>query len=760
MGYRGNMDLVLAIGILLLLVSMCLFQYSILFSIVVLMISFILIKPHRLLEELLLGTRIVLPTTRGRTFFLVERRRGARREYWYGAYLELTDVHYGVPDLDIRTFIGRARTVLEGVMFDPNANYAFIVKRRGEKTRVFLQAIVKDLEKRNLKPRMQNLLTSILKHLKSHGVEARLAKVEEIDEVLKFEEVGITRRAFIIILLIGILSLIGLRTNLILHGSTTVIAPDMLLIYALVSILPSAFSRTPHYKIISPLKILLSNEAVYTIPTPYDVYNASKWVHQVFNTSGDFTLILKLRPAPQAVLDAIESKAYKLYEWGQAFDKLKTITRSKRYYTIAERRFKSKERLYIGKAVLISPERAILDQLTEIMQQLNMRFGSTLIKSYVEDIMYGYSSNPKSRDESLFYTYDLIPLSPLTIIPPKEVIGGIVLGEDEYGREVYIDFTKLPNFHGIILGSTGSGKSTLARSLILDLQEQGINSLIIDPLGEYCKLMELIGGIVLDMSTNIIDPLELHGLKPESRAESIAWACSLIFGLMPVQRDILKETIIKMYERREYFTLKEVLEELEKDYGTEVRDLVARIKTAFSLFSSPNTSISEILSELKPITLVYKSPDGTILSEEVSKFVTWMVLDQIYSYMMKEGIVHRPKIAVFIDEGHRLLRLPGEQSIIVRLYRETRKFGFSIITITQVPTDIPTILYELAGFIVVLTGPERYVRSLMSVLRIPEDVAEWLAFNSIGCGAVIRYGDPRPRCVKLRIREEALKTSR
>ena len=75
------------------------------------------------------------------------------------------------------------------------------------------------------------------------------------------------------------------------------------------------------------------------------------------------------------------------------------------------------------------------------------------------------------------------------------------------------------------------------------------------------------------------------------------------------------------------------------------------------------------------------------------------------------------------------------------------------------PTDIPTILYELAGFIVVLTGSERYVRSLMSVLRIPDDVAEWLAFNSIGCGAVIRYGDPRPRCVKLRVREEALRTS-
>jgi|GEM_PF-821898 len=754
------MDIILAIGIVLLITSIGIYQYSPPFSILSLILSFIFIKPYRVLEELLLGTHVILPTTKGRTFFLVERRRGARREYWYGAYLEFKDVHYGVSDLDAKTFIGRARAILEGIMFDPNANYTFIIKRRNGRTRVFLQVIVKDVEKRNLKPRMQSLLTSILKHLRSHGVEAELVEVEEVGEIVKFKKRGVHGQLLIITMVVGLLVLIGFRINLILHRGYPVTLFDAVFLYALASVLPVAFTRKPHYKIASPLKVLLSNESVYTIPSPYDVYNASRWVHQIFNTSGDFTLTLKLRPAPRAVIDAIESKAYKLYEWGQAFDKLKTITRSKRYYTIAERRFKSKERLYVGKAILLSPEKEVLEQLSEVMQQLNMRFGGILFKSYVGDIVYGYASNPKGKEESLFYTYDLIPLSPLAIVPPEEAVGGIVLGEDEYGRKVYIDFTKLPNFHGIILGSTGSGKSTLARSLILDLQEQGINSLIIDPLGEYGKLMKLMNGIVLDMSVNTIDPLELHGMKPEIRAESIAWACSLIFELTPVQRDLLRETILTYYKAGEPFTLNDVLDTLRALEKPIAQDLIARIGPAFSLFSSPSLSISDVLSELKPMALVYRSPDGTMLSEDVSKFVTWVVLDQIYSYMMREGIVHRPRIAVFIDEGHRLLRLPGEESIIVRLYRETRKFGFSIITITQVPTDIPTILYELAGFIIVLTGPERYVRSLTSVLRMPEDVAEWLSFNSIGCGAVIRYGDPRPRCVRLRVREEAIKTSK
>ncbi|RLG64324.1 hypothetical protein DRN89_02770, partial [archaeon] len=150
------MDIILAIGIVLLITSIGIYQYSPPFSILSLILSFIFIKPYRVLEELLLGTHVILPTTKGRTFFLVERRRGARREYWYGAYLEFKDVHYGVSDLDAKTFIGRARAILEGIMFDPNANYTFIIKRRNGRTRVFLQVIVKDVEKRNLKPRMQS----------------------------------------------------------------------------------------------------------------------------------------------------------------------------------------------------------------------------------------------------------------------------------------------------------------------------------------------------------------------------------------------------------------------------------------------------------------------------------------------------------------------------------------------------------------------------------------------------------------------------
>ncbi|RLE87224.1 MAG: hypothetical protein DRJ49_06730, partial [Thermoprotei archaeon] len=312
--------LTLIVGILLVVLSVPLSLYGIYYSALSLLISFILLKPYRVLRELLLGTHIILPTTRGRTFFLVERRRGARREYWYGAYLEFTDVHYGVSDLDVKSFIGRARAVLEGIMFDPNANYTFIVKRRNGRTRVFLQVLVRDVDRNALKPRMQALLGSILKHLRTHGIEARITSVDEAKSI-RIRKTPKSRRALSITLAIIVLILLFLRLRIIIGqnivaGDTgqSMAISDLWLCYLLASLLPIAFSTGSYYKVVSPHRVLLSNEAIYTTPSPYDVYNASRWVHQIFNTSGDFTLILKLRPAPHPVLDAIESKAYKLYE--------------------------------------------------------------------------------------------------------------------------------------------------------------------------------------------------------------------------------------------------------------------------------------------------------------------------------------------------------------------------------------------------------------------------------------------------------------
>jgi len=747
------------VGVSLLVLAVLVFQFGVLYSGLALLASFILLRPYKILGEILLGSHIILPTARGRTFFLVEKRRGARREYWYGAYLEFTDIHYGVSDLDVKSFISRARAVLEGIMFDPNANYTFIVKRRNGMTRVFLQVLVRDVDRNALKPRMQSLLRGIGKHLKTYGIESRIARIEDVEDLLKVRKIEKSRRLLVVLGLAILGVLIGLRLRLIILMSAPTGLPDLYLLFLFASLLPLVLYKSG-YRVSSPTRVLLSNESVYTIPTPYDVYNSSRWLHSILNTSGDFTLILKLRPAPQVVIDAVESKAYKLYEWGQAFDKLKTITRSKRYYAVAERRFKSRERLYVGKLILSSPDKALLDQLSEVMQQLSMRMGTTFLRSsYLKDIPYGYTSNPGVRHgESLFYTYDLIPLSPIAIIPPREDASGILLGTDEYGRPVHLDFKRLPNFHGIIVGSTGSGKSTLARSLILDLLEHGINSFVIDPHGEYRRVMEIVGGLVLDAINTVIDPLELHGVEPEVRVHSIASACDTIFNLTPIQRDILTETMLKMYRVKGKFTLADVLEELERrSYSREVKDLIARIRPAFTLFSEPNASITSMLDELKPIAFTYKTLEGRRLPLNVARFVTWIVLDQIYSYMEKRGIVNMPRIVVFVDEGHNLLSMGGEDSLIVRLYRETRKFGFSIITITQLPKDIPTSLYELAGFIIALTGDEKYVRSLSATLNLPEDIAEHIAFKGVGHGVVIRYGDPRPRLLTLRVREEAFK---
>ncbi|RLE67179.1 MAG: hypothetical protein DRJ47_00555 [Thermoprotei archaeon] len=348
----------------------------------------------------------------------------------------------------------------------------------------------------------------------------------------------------------------------------------------------------------------------------------------------------------------------------------------------------------------------------------------------------------------LAFSLDLIPFLPTSILPPREEAGGVVLGVDENGREVYLDWRRLPNFHGIIVGSTGSGKSTLAKSLIMDLQEEGIGAVIIDPHGEYKHFVERMGGVVIDMQENAVNPLELYTQKPETRADNLALACSLILGLSGEEEAEIREVFLEVLEKDSEAFPENIFNELDPSTAF-------KLKTLFEGWKKPFVSISTILEELRPIVLVYKSR-GSPMPLRKSRFLTWVLLELVADYMSSKGIRSKPDVIVVLDEAHRMLSLGGEENVLVRCYRETRKFGYGFWVLTQSPTDLPLILYELAGFIILLSGPERYVRSISTIVRLGPREIDWLLYNTRGIGVLVRQGDPRPRRIKLRVRGEAL----
>lgn len=96
---------------------------------------------------------------------------------------------------------------------------------------------------------------------------------------------------------------------------------------------------------------------------------------------------------------------------------------------------------------------------------------------------------------------------------------GVLVGVNTAsGLPVFWDRWAQQNHNSLVLGASGSGKSFFAKCDLLRELCQGTHAAVIDPDGEYIKLAEAVGGIVLELGKPgvRINPLEL---PPPTAAE-------------------------------------------------------------------------------------------------------------------------------------------------------------------------------------------------------------------------------------------------
>ena len=349
------------------------------------------------------------------------------------------------------------------------------------------------------------------------------------------------------------------------------------------------------------------------------------------------------------------------------------------------------------------------------------------------------------RPRSLALAGDLIPLMPPSIVPPAEEEGDVLIGFDEYGREVYLDFSKLPNAHSVITGTTGSGKSTLARSLALSLVERGINVIFIDPHGEHAQFIEGLGGVTLSVEATPPDVLDPAGFSPEDWSELLSSILVEVTGVGGFLGSMLRPAIRRAVEEGD---LKAALRALAPAPG-----LLEAVRPVLEPLAKPKLRLEALLEAGVPTCLVLRER-GRLAIEQRAKFVACALLAQVQGLMSTKGVKHRPELIVVIDEAHKLLALSSNP--ILRAYQETRKFGFGFWSLTQLPALIPLEIYQLVGFSVFLGGTKEYVEELSALAFLTDTDREWLLYGVRGYAVLVRQGDPRPRRVKLAIRKEAI----
>ena len=336
-------------------------------------------------------------------------------------------------------------------------------------------------------------------------------------------------------------------------------------------------------------------------------------------------------------------------------------------------------------------------------------------------------------------------------------IGKYVISED---AETYLDGNKFFQRHAVIVGSTGSGKSwTVAKVLEKSSQLKSVNSIIFDIHGEYKPLKKLDNTNLL----KVAGPMDNENREEIiylpywllSYEEVMAMMLDRSDQNAPNQARVLFDLVIK-HKRKKLeennkqdilnnftidspvpYSINEVLEELEnKDiemvsgsgnrekqgplYGKLTR-FIQRLKSKqadkrlnFLFNNNPDLQKYEWLETLVEKLMDFNNEKGNKIIDfsevpsDILPLITGLVTRLIFSIQQWTDFTKRHPIALFCDEAHLYIPVNTEASSVEerglhnfeRVAKEGRKYGVSLVVISQRPADVSkTVLSQCGNFI-------------------------------------------------------------
>lgn len=269
---------------------------------------------------------------------------------------------------------------------------------------------------------------------------------------------------------------------------------------------------------------------------------------------------------------------------------------------------------------------------------------------------------------------------------------------------LYLDLDKLNTPHMIIIGSSGAGKTTLAKHIVQEAKRRyKYNLIIIDLHGEYRDLREKLDLVVVDASICSVNPLTLGNASPRDRAGQVAHIISVIFNLGLLQRKMIEEVIMEAYNSRGISqgdpstwsrdppTLSELVEVCEKlsQYNPEYNRVLPYLEMLSENLSARSWLSVDVVLEHDTIIDLSKVASDFAKTIFIDTFM-YLLLDKMYSMGGR-------KVQLLIDEARSLMPRAITREIINRLFVESRKFGFSLIVVSQEINRIPRDFINNAG---------------------------------------------------------------
>lgn len=263
----------------------------------------------------------------------------------------------------------------------------------------------------------------------------------------------------------------------------------------------------------------------------------------------------------------------------------------------------------------------------------------------------------------------------------------VVLGTDAHAAEVRWRISTAGSPHLFVLGIPGQGKSVTTRRILSAFAEQGLPALVVDFHGDMAAA-PAGGAAVLDAAQGL--PISPFELDDPARYREVAWELSevvgYVCGLGEIQRNAVYDGIRAIYEAKGFPrsagpevwpTMEDLATAIASvDTSARIRNVVARLRplSDFGLFTDPRESrpFADLLRQGVVI-------DVHALMEQVQRAAGAFVLRKVYREMFRWGQTNQLRLAVVLDEAHRLAR----DVTLPKIMKEGRKYGVAVVVASQ-----------------------------------------------------------------------------
>ncbi len=307
--------------------------------------------------------------------------------------------------------------------------------------------------------------------------------------------------------------------------------------------------------------------------------------------------------------------------------------------------------------------------------------------------------------------------------------------------------------HLFVLGIPGQGKSWTITRLLAELGKQQVPALVLDFHGQFA---ESDGVFVKTVHPGVIDAAQGLPFSPfecsrdaghtgwMANALAVAEIFAYVVGLGDMQKDIVYTAVRDAYEERgfaaessepagNYPTIKEVLTKIEQqEQSRHGKNVVARCRPLLEMdLFRPGEHSLDLLTLVRSGLVVDLHH---LFAESLQMAAGAFILRKIYKDMFRWGTAQRLRLAIVLDEAHRLAR----DITLPKLMKEGRKFGVSVIVASQGMSDFHPDVLSNAGTKVIFRMNYPESRKVAGFIRAHQgqDLSQRIEQLSIGSAYV------------------------